>query len=72
VPRHPFDLVSAALGVLAVAVGSLVALGQLADLDRRGPWWLAGAAVLVGLAIIPWRRRTASTDPRADTAEQAA
>ena len=58
--RHPFDPVSAVLGILAVAVGLLVALGELVDLDAAGPWWLAVAAGLVGAAIIPWRRRAGS------------
>ena len=56
VHRHPFDPVAAALGILAIVAGLLVALGEAVDLDTDGPWWLAGAAVLVGLAIIPWRR----------------
>jgi len=67
VHRHPFDPVSAVLGILAVAVGLLVALGELVDLDAAGPWWVAVAAVLVGAAIIPWRRRAGS-----DAAELAA
>jgi hypothetical protein len=61
VHRHPFDPVSAVLGILAVAAGLLVTLGEPTDLDSRGPWWLAGAAVLVGVAIIPWRRRVKPT-----------
>ena len=54
--RHPFDPVSAALGIFALVAGLFVMLGEAADVDARGPWWIAGAAVLVGLAIIPWRR----------------
>jgi len=54
--RHPFDPVSAALGVLALAAGLLVLLGDAAAVDTRGGGWIAVAAVLVGLAIIPWRR----------------
>ena len=61
-PRHPFDPVSAALGILAVTAALLVACNEVAHLDTRGPWWLAAAAVLVGLAIIPWRRRGRPTD----------
>jgi len=57
--RHPFDPVAAALGILAIAAGLLVALGEAVDLQTDGRWWLAGAAVLVGLAIIPWRRPAA-------------
>ena len=55
--RHPFDPVSAVGGIIAVVAGLLVLLGEAADLDAAGSWWLSGAAVLVGLAIIPWRRR---------------
>lgn len=53
--RHPVDPVSAALGLLAVAVGVLVAAGELDGFDDRGGWWLAIAAVIVGVAIVPWR-----------------
>jgi hypothetical protein len=60
VRRHPFDPVSAALGVLAVVAGLLVMLGEAADLETDGSWWFAAAAVVVGLAVIPWRRRTAA------------
>ena len=60
--RHPFDALSAALGVLAVLGGSLVVLGEAVDLDTGGPWWLAVAAALVGLAIIPWRGRAPLDD----------
>jgi hypothetical protein len=56
VRRHPFDPISAALGILAVTAGLLVALGEVADVDTGGPWWAAAAAGLIGLAIIPWRR----------------
>jgi hypothetical protein len=65
VQRHPFDPVSAALGVLTVGLGGLVATRSLGDFDVNGGWWLAAAAVVVGLAIIPWRRRS-SPDGRLD------
>ena len=55
--RHPFDPVSAVLGILTITAGLLVALGGFGDLDSGAPWWLAAAAALAGLAIIPWRRR---------------
>lgn len=57
--RHPFDPVSAVLGIITVVGGLLVALGEAADVDTTGSWWLIAAAVLVGLVIIPWRRRAA-------------
>ena len=65
-PRHPFDPVSAVLGVLAIVAGLLVAVGEAADFDTSGPWWVAAAAVLIGLALIPWRRRTAVAGGSAD------
>ena len=40
--RHPFDPVSAALGILAIAAGLLVALGEAVDCQTDGRWWLAG------------------------------
>lgn len=61
--RHPFDLVSAALGVLAVALGVLVLSGELGEFDTEGAWWLAFAALVVGVAIIPWRRRSQDLPP---------
>jgi hypothetical protein len=54
VQRHPFDPVSAVLGVLAVALGVLVAIRSLGGFDTAGGWWLAAAAAAVGVAIIPW------------------
>jgi hypothetical protein len=57
--RHPTDPVSAALGLLAVALGVLVAAGALDGFDDHGGWWLAIAAVIVGVAIVPWRWRAA-------------
>jgi hypothetical protein len=56
--RHRFDPVSAVLGVLAVALGILVLTGELDSFDTEGAWWLALAAIVIGLAIIPWRRGT--------------
>ena len=52
--RHPFDPVSAVLGVLAVALGVLVATRSLGGFDTAGGWWLAAAAAALGVAIIPW------------------
>ena len=65
--RHPFDPLSAALGILAVAAGLLVALGAGDELGTSGPWWFAAAIGVVGLLIIPWRRQ-ASEVPGADAA----
>ena len=60
--RHPVDPVSAALGLLAVALGVLVAAGALDGFDDHGGWWLVVAAVIVGVAIVPWRWHTAADD----------
>ncbi|MET0326946.1 MAG: hypothetical protein ABW219_17150 [Ilumatobacteraceae bacterium] len=66
--RHPFDPVSAVLGVLALTAGLLVVVGDAVDVDTGGGRWIAVAAVLVGLMIIPWRRRAPSDrDVPADT-----
>jgi hypothetical protein len=72
--RHPVDPVSAALGLLAVAAGVLVAAGAFADIDDRGAWWLVVAAVVLGVAIVPWRWRTAPAEAPVppDVAESAA
>jgi hypothetical protein len=59
--RHPFDPVSAALGIVAVTAGLLALFGDAADIGTRNGQWITVAAVLVGLVIIPWRR-----DPRGD------
>jgi hypothetical protein len=62
--RHSFDPLSAVLGVLAVALGVLVVTGQLAAFDTDGAWWVALAALVIGVAIIPWRHRTADEPPQ--------
>ena len=54
--RHVFDPVSAVLGVLAVVAGLLVAIGQAVDLDINTAWLITAAAILIGVAIIPWHR----------------
>ena len=54
--RHPFDVVSAAVGVLVVALGIVVMTGEIGAFDADGGWWIALAAVVVGVAIIPWPR----------------
>jgi hypothetical protein len=59
VQRHPFDPISAVFGVLAVALGILVATRSLGGFDTAGGWWLAAAAAVVGVALIPWNLRGA-------------
>ena len=61
--RHPFQPASAILGLAAVLAGIVVAFGHVADLDGDATGWLAGAALLAGLAIIPWRRCTTGGVP---------
>jgi len=60
--RHPIDPFSAALGVLAVVLGILVATRSLGGFDSSGGWWLAGAAVVVGVALLPWNVRSARAE----------
>lgn len=62
VQRHRFDPISGALGVIAVVLGALVVSGQLAGVGGESGWWIAVAAVIIGLAIIPWRRRGEAPD----------
>ena len=51
---HRFDPVSAALGVIATALGALVALDGTDSIDTG--WWLALGALVLGLGLVPWRR----------------
>jgi hypothetical protein len=69
--RHPLDPVSAALGILTVTVGLLVMFGESVGIDTSGGWWIAVAAVLVGIAIIPWRLRPGTPDADADGVDDA-
>ncbi len=61
-PRHPFDPISAVLGILAVTTGLFVLLGAPVDVDNHGGGWIAVLIGLIGLAIIPWHRPR--RDPR--------
>lgn len=56
--RHPFDTVSAVLGVVVVVVAALLMVS--ADVS----WWLALLTLVVGLGLIPWsaRRRVSRPD----------
>ena len=51
---HPFDPVSAALGLIAGAIGALVALDGTDSIDTG--WWLALGALVLGLGLVPWTR----------------
>ena len=55
--RHVFDPVSAVLGTFAVVASLLVAIGVAVDLDIDMAWLITVAAILIGLAIIPWTGR---------------
>ena len=51
---HSFDPVSAALGVIAVTIGALVAFGGTDSIDTG--WWLALGALVLGVGLVPWTR----------------
>jgi len=51
---HPFDAVSAALGLILVAIGAVVAVDGSDAIDTG--WWLALGALVLGLGLIPWTR----------------
>ena len=51
---HPIDTVSAALGLIAVALGVLVALDRTDSIATGG--WLALGALVVGVGLVPWTR----------------
>jgi hypothetical protein len=71
--RHPFDPLSAVLGVIAVVAGLLVAVGEAVDLDVNVAWLFTAAAILIGLAIIPWQRRMSPQwDEQRASSEEAA
>ncbi|HEY3483862.1 MAG TPA: hypothetical protein VGK49_00705 [Ilumatobacteraceae bacterium] len=55
--RHRFDLIAAALGVVAIAVGLLVATASVDNIDADAGWWFAVAALVLGIALVPWSRR---------------
>lgn len=49
---HRFDPISAALGVVAVGTGALVAFDAVESTGVG--WWLALAALVLGLGLVPW------------------
>lgn len=56
--RHPFDVFSAVLGVLAVAAGALVTAGTVDPFAGSDAGiWITVAALAVGLLMLPWGRR---------------
>ena len=66
--RHPFDPVSAVLGVLALAVGVTVMVGGASTFAGGGGWWLAISALVVGVALVPWRWQRTATEAAGPTA----
>jgi hypothetical protein len=52
---HSFDPVSAALGLIAVTIGALVAFDGTDSIDTG--WWLALGALVLGIGLVPWTRR---------------
>ena len=60
--RHPFDFLSAALGVVAVGLGVLVSTASIDRVDTDLGWWFALAALVLGLGLIPWNRRRSTDD----------
>ena len=54
--RHRFDPLSAALGILAIAIGVLVATAQFDELGSDAGAWVVAGILLVGLGFVPWSR----------------
>ena len=65
-PRHRFDPLSFALGLLAIGVAIAVIGGRVLDADRPTTGaWLAVGGLILGLGLIPWnqtRRPTPSSE----------
>ena len=60
--RHPFRPLDAVLGLALVLLGVLVAVFGFENLDDDNVvMWCAVAAGVIGLALLPWPRRTKST-----------
>ena len=64
---HPFDPVSAALGLVAGAIGALVALGGTDSIDTG--WWIALGALVLGLGLVPWTRGRDKVDGDVESAD---
>jgi hypothetical protein len=67
---HPFDPVSAALGLIVAATGAVVAVDGTDAIDTG--WWLALGALVLGLGMIPWtrtRRPDGDADPTGEPTE---
>ena len=66
--RHPFEPLSAALGIIAMAIGLAVITGSIDNISSNGGAWLAVAALVLGLGLIPraQRRITPGIDGRSN------
>ena len=59
--RHPFRPLDAVLGLALVLLGVLVAVFGFENVDDDNVvMWCAIAAGVIGLALLPWPRRTKS------------
>ena len=61
--RHSIDPLSAVLGLAATAVGIVVAVGRADSFADDAVWWIALLALLLGVALVPWNRRSATAAP---------
>ena len=63
-PRHRFDPLSFALGLLAIGVAIAVIGGGVLDADRPTTGvWLAVGGLVLGLGLIPWTHTGRPTPP---------
>lgn len=65
--RHPVEPLSAALGIIAVVLGVLVATARLDELGYATGGWITAAVLLVGLGLLPWSRRRSRSASVDDT-----
>lgn len=68
--RHPVDPLSAALGIVAVVLGLLVATDRLDELGSDTGAWITAAVLVVGLGLLPWSRRRNRNSRTDDTAPE--
>ena len=61
--RHSIDPLSAVLGLAATAAGIIVAVGRADSFTDDAAWWIALLALLLGVALVPWNRRSVSAAP---------
>jgi hypothetical protein len=55
--RHPFEPLSAAFGIIAIAIGLTVMTGSVDNISSNGGAWLAVGALVLGLGLIPRAQR---------------